>query len=225
MSAIIATQMAYSGVSVYAIVRDMKTGYVANGATTEVYNSANYATYKITATEQSPTGFFSAPFPSYLPAGLYSVSWHQGGGSAGDPAVDRGILDWSGAVENYLGIVTAKLPTGLISGFDPTSQNVNLNSNQSGVTIGMVNALGASAAASVKTQIDASVGSDAISELTGVPSSTPTLKAAIMFLFMALRNKRTSNATTIGVYNASGSQITSAPQSDNGTTYTKDNFS
>lgn len=224
MSAIISTQMAYSGVSVYAIVRDA-SGQVANGSGLESYNVSNYATYIIAMTEQVPTGYFKVAFPSYLSAGIYTFSVHQGSGSAGDPAVDSGVMDWSGSSENYVGLVANKLPSGLISGFDPTSQSVNLNSNQSGVTIGTVNALGTSAAASVKTQIDASLGSDTINELSGVPASTPTLKQAIQFLFMALRNKRTSTATTVAVYNASGSSIASAPQSDNGSTYVKDNFS
>lgn len=224
MSAIISSQMAYSGVSIYALVRDL-TGQVANGSGLEAYNVSNYATYIINMAEQVPTGYFKAAFPSYLPAGNYTFSVHQGSGVAGDPSVDRGDIDWSGSIENYLGLITSKLPAGTISGFDPTSQNVNLNSNQSGVTVGTVNALGASATSSVKTQIDASVGSDTMAELSGVPASTPTLKSAIMFLFMAFRNKRTSTASAVGVYNASGASISSAPQSDNGTTYTKDNFS
>jgi len=221
--AIISSQMAYSGVSVYAIVRDLNA-QVANGTTIEAYNSANYATYVVPMSEQVPTGYFSASFPSYLPAGKYTYSVHQGAGVAGDQAVDSGFIDWSGSIENFIGLITSKLPSGQISGFDPTTQLVNLNTNQTGVTIGTVNALGASAAASVKTQIDASLGTDVILELSGVPSSTPTLKTAVMFLYMAFRNKRTSSATTIGVYNASGGLITTAPQSDNGTVYTKDNF-
>lgn len=224
MSAIIQSQMAYSGVTLNAIVRN-SAGLVANGSGVEAYNVANYATYLIPMSEQVPTGYFKASFPSYLPAGIYSFSVHQGAGDPGDLAVDKGSLDWSGSSENYLGLVAAKLPTNLISGFDPTITPVNLNNNQTGVTIGTVNGLGASAAASVKTQIDASLGSDAIPELSGVPSSTPTFKTALMFLLMAFRNKRTSTATTVGVYNASGALISSAPQSDNSVTYTKDNFS
>jgi len=224
MSAIIATQMAYSGVTLNAIVRDL-SGLVANGAGLESYNVSNYATYLIPMTEQVPTGYFKASFPSYLPAGKYSFSVHQGSGTAGDLAVDRGDIDWSGSSENYLGLITVKLPTNLISGFDPAVTSVNLNNNQTGVTIGTVNSLGTSAAASVKTQIDTSIGSDAISELSGVPSSTPTLKTAIMFLLMALRNKRTTDASSVKVYNASGAVIATAARSDNGVTGTKEIFS
>jgi len=224
MSAIISAQMAYSGVSLYALVRDL-SGLIANGATLEAYNVANYATYKIAMAEQVPTGYFQAAFPSYLARGKYSFSVHQGSGVAGDLAVDQGDIDWNGTTEDTLDAIIAKLPAGSISGFDSTSQNVNLNNNQTGVTFGTVNALGTSAAASVKTQVDQSLSGDAMAELSGVPASTPTLKTAIMFLLMAFRNKRTSTATTIGVYNASGAVISTAPQSDNGATYTKDNFS
>ena len=224
MSAIISAQMAYSGVSLYALVRDL-SGLVANGSTLEAYNVANYATYKVAMSEQVPTGYFQAAFPSYLPRGKYTFSVHQGSGSAGDLAVDQGSIDWNGSTEDTLDQIVAKLPTGSISGFDPTVSTVNLGNNQTGVTIGTVNALGASAAASVKTQIDQSIGGDAISELSGVPASTPTLKAAIMLLFMALRNKRTTTATTVSIYNSSGAVVTAAARSDNGTTGTKENFS
>ena len=224
MSAIISAQMAYTGVTLWAIVRDL-AGLVANGATLEAYNVSNYSTYIIPMAEQVPTGYFKCAFPSYLPAGKYTFSVHQGTGVAGDLAVDQGSIDWNGTSEDYLDLIIAKLPSGSISGFDPTASSVNLNNNQTGVTIGTVNALGAAASAAVKTQIDQSLGGDAIPELSGVPAATPTLKTAVMFLLMAFRNKRTSTATTVGVYNASGAVITTATQSDNGITYTKDNFS
>lgn len=214
-----------SGLSAYALVRN-NLGQIANGSGVEAFNAGNYATYFVTLTEQGSTGYYITDFPSYLAAGLYSfVAYSYSGSPAnGDQSFDRGSIDWGGAVENYVGLVVGKLPSGSISGFDPTSQTVNLGNNQTGVTIGTVNALGTSAAASVKTQIDTSIGSDAISELSGVPSSTPTLKSALMLLFMALRNKRTSDATTVKIYNASGAVIATATQSDNGTIYDKENF-
>jgi hypothetical protein len=224
MSAIISAQMAYTGVTLWAIVRDL-AGLVANGSGLESFNVSNYSIYIIPMAEQVPTGYFKCAFPSYLPRGKYTFSVHQGSGIAGDLAVDQGSIDWNGSTEDTIDTIIAKLPSGLISGFDPSSQNVNLNANQSGVTIGIVNALGAAASAAVKTQIDQSLGTDIIPELTGVPPATPTLKVAIMFLLMGFRNKRTSTASTIGVYNASGAVITTASQSDNGVVYDKENFS
>lgn len=224
MSAIISSQMAYSGVMLKAIVRDL-AGLVANGSGLESYNSANYATYIIPMSEQSPTGFFSCAFPSYLARGKYTFSIHQGTGVAGDLAVDKGEIDWNGATEDTLDSIIAKLPSGSISGFDPTSQNVNLSSNQSGVTIGTVNDLGTAAATVIKTQIDTALDSDTISELAGVPAASTTLKKALYFLYMALRNKRTTDASNVRVYNASGAVIATAARSDNGSTGTKEIFS
>jgi len=184
MSAIMWTQMAYSGVSLYALVRGQNTSLIANGSALTTYNVSNYATYIVPMTEQVPTGYFAAAFPSYLPAGLYTYSVHQGTGVAGDISVDNKTMDWSGTDENYIGL----LPT------------------------------------QIKTEVDDSLGTDVIPELSAVPSATPTLKTALMFLFMALRNKRTNTATSMNIYNASGTSITQASQSDNGTVYDKSNF-
>jgi hypothetical protein len=184
MSGKISSQLAYSGVSLYALIRDSQTGLIANGSSLTTYNVSNYATYIVAMTEQVPTGYFTADFPSYLPAGIYSYSVHQGTGVAGDLSVDRGIMDWSGTAENYVGL----LPT------------------------------------QIKTEVDISLDTDVIPELSAVPSATPTLKTALMFLFMALRNKRTNTATAMNIYNASGTSITQATQSDNGTVYDKSNF-
>jgi hypothetical protein len=176
MAAIISSQMAYSGVSIYAIVRaqavpGVTLGNVANGSGLESYLLANYSTYKIPMSEQVPTGYFQAAFPTYLPAGTYSFSIHQGTGVAGDPSVDRGILDWNGLSENYTGVLANTIP-----------------------------------------------------ELTAVPSATPTIVQAIMFLYMALRNLRTTNATNVNICNAGGATITTAIRSDDGTTGTKGRF-
>jgi hypothetical protein len=224
MAGIIGSALATSGLSAYANIRD-QNGNVWNGSTFASYLLANYATYAVTLTEQVPTGYYKASFPAAIPAGLYSfIVYANATPTAGDQALDRGSIDWNGSSDNFLNPIIDKLPSGQISGFDPNASNVNLASNQSGVTIGTVNNLGASASASVKTQVDASVGSDTIAELTGVPAATPTLKTAIMFLFMALRNKRTTTATTAGINNSSGASITTAALSDDSVTFTKNNF-
>jgi len=184
MSGKISSQLSYSGASLYALIRDSQTGLIWNGAALTTYNVSNYSSYVIPMTEQVPTGYFIASFPA-LPAGLYSYSVHQGAGIAGDPSIDRGVMDWDGSEENFVGNIPIE----------------------------------------VKTQIDDSLGTDTIAELSTVPGATPTLKSAIMFLFMAFRNKRTSTATTINVYDSSGTSIAVAGQSDNGVIYNKDKFS
>lgn len=224
MAGIIETVLVTSGLSVYAHIRN-NTGQIWNGSSFETYNSSNWSSYSISMTEQSGSGYYKATFPAAITAGIYNFVVYVGNPpTLGDQPYDSGTMDWSGSVENYIGLITVKLPSGNISSFDPTTQSVNLNANQTGVTIGSVNSLGSSAQSSVKSQIDASLGSDIVPELTGVPSSTPTLKQAVMLLFMALRNKRTSDASTVKIYNNSGALIATASQSDNGAIYTKENF-
>ena len=109
MSAIISAQMAYSGVTLKAIVRDLN-GLVANGSGLEAYNVSNYATYLVPMSEQVPTGYFTAAFPSYLTRGKYTFSVHQGSGNPGDLAVDQGSIDWNGSTEDTLDQIIAKLP-------------------------------------------------------------------------------------------------------------------
>jgi hypothetical protein len=257
MSALIEAFLVQTGFNLYANVRD-KSGQLWNGTAFEAFTSGNYATYAITLTEQTSTGYYKVAFPSSIGPGKYTYAIYQRAGGSpalGDQIVYQSQIFWDGTNEitplstndvltqintalntvissptsgSILADVQAifnKLPTGSISGFNRNTDTVNLSNNQSGVTIGIVNDIGSTAASTIKSQVDASVGSDAIPELVGVPSSTPTLKTAMMFLLMALRNKRTSDATTEKIYNASGAVIATAPQSDNGTTFTKDNFS
>ena len=225
MAAILQTYQSQSGLTLYAHIRD-KAGLIWNGSSFEAFNVANWASYSITLVEQTSSSYYKVAMPGGIAKGLYTYGVYYGSPpAAGDQLYDSQTMDWDGSQQNYVGLVVDKLPSGDISGFDPTTENVNLNSNQTGVTIGTVNNLGAAAAASVKTQIDTAIGSDAIPELSGTPGATPTMKTALMFLFMALRNKRTSNAATINIYNGSGALIASAVQSDNGTVFTKENFS
>ena len=224
MAAILQTYQSQSGLTLYAHIRDL-AGLIWNGSTFEAFNVANWASYSIALVEQTSSSYYKVAMPGAIAKGFYTYGVYYGSPpAAGDQLYDSQHIEWSGSQQVYIGLVVDKLPAGDISGFDPTVDNVNLNSNQTGVTIGTVNALGAAAAASVKTQIDTSLGSDVIPELSGVPSSTPTMKTALMILFMALRNKRTTNATSVNIYNASGALITSAVQSDNGIVHVKENF-
>jgi hypothetical protein len=75
----------------------------------------------------------------------------------------------------------------------------------------------------VLTQVNSALNT-AISELTGVPSATPTLRTALMFLYMALRNRTTTTATEQTVQNDAGTPIATAVLSDDSTTMTKAEF-
>ena len=167
MAAILQTYQSQSGLTLYAHIRD-KAGLIWNGSSFEAFNVANWASYSITLVEQTSSSYYKVAMPGGIAKGLYTYGVYYGSPpAAGDQLYDSQTMDWDGSQQNYVGLVVDKLPSGDISGFDPTTENVNLNSNQTGVTIGTVNNLGAAAAASVKTQIDTAIGSDAIPELSG----------------------------------------------------------
>lgn len=62
-----------------------------------------------------------------------------------------------------------------------------------------------------------------MSELSpGVPSATPTVEAALMLLYMALRNRMDTTATELKFYNDNGSVIARAPLTDDGNLFRRD---
>lgn len=92
-----------SGKVVYFLLRSA-VGTIWNGAAFAAYNSANYATYPITATEQGTSGYYVANMPAAV-AGIYNVlAKVQAGGSPAetDITVGTGQLDWSGSVVETL---------------------------------------------------------------------------------------------------------------------------
>lgn len=141
-----------------------------------------------------------------------------------DELLDSGhvVTDSAAAL---LKAIAAKLPAGTISDFDPLLENVNLNSSQSGVTIGTVNSLGTAARGHVNAEVSDVLFTDTISELSsGVPVSTPTIATALMLLYMMVRNKHTANSSEEKVYNNAGTAISKATVSDNGVLFTKDQY-
>ena len=91
----------------------------------------------------------------------------------------------------------------------------------------VTNAAGADVSADIAT-MDALVDQikaqtvDSFAELAqGIPTATPTMEQAIMYLYMALRNKLTVTATEKAIYNDAGTKITKKTLSDDGTTYTE----
>lgn len=118
-----------------------------------------------------------------------------------------------------------KLPSGTISDFDNSLETVNLGASQTGVTIGKVNQLGATAAGQVNDEVLDVIATDTNSELASIPSATPTIRQILMLLYMAIRNKRTASTSEEKIHNAAGTAIATAVVSDSGTTFTKENFS
>lgn len=82
----------------YFLVRN-STGGIWNGAAFEAYQTANYANYPITATEQgTASGYYTASFPVTSAGVYYTVAKQRAGVSPveTDITIGTGILQWSG---------------------------------------------------------------------------------------------------------------------------------
>ena len=76
--------------------------------------------------------------------------------------------------------------------------------------------------AQVNTEVVDAIGTDTISELAqATPTATPTVKTALMLLYMIARNKLTTTSTELGVYNDAGTKIIKKTLADDGSTYTE----
>lgn len=131
----------------------------------------------------------------------------------------------SGSINERIKAIDDKLPSGTLSDFDESTNNVNLNASQTGVTIGTVNSLGSTARTQVNDEVLDVLTTDIFSELSSIPSATTNLKNMILTLYMMARNKRTASTSVEQVYNSSGTVIATASISDNGTVYSKEVFS
>lgn len=89
-----------TGQTLYSVVHN-STGQLWNtsGVTFENYNSAHWANYVISLTEQSPTGYYTAAFPTSIGAGKYTEVFYQGSGATTDPVVGSGSIYWNGTIE------------------------------------------------------------------------------------------------------------------------------
>lgn len=119
-----------TGLTGYFQVRST-VGTIWNGSSLVAYNTANIATYAVTATEQgTASGYYTGTMPA-LAAGVYNVIGKQRvGGSVAesDPTVASGQIEWNGTTVAYLAdkagyslaatgldIITATDPTGVAS--------------------------------------------------------------------------------------------------------------
>ncbi len=79
--------------------------------------------------------------------------------------------------------------------------------------------------ASINTEVVDTIGIDTIAEMAqGLPPATPTTKQALMYLYMAWRNRQTTTATLTTTQNDAGTVICRATLSDDATTFTKAEF-
>ena len=83
-----------------------------------------------------------------------------------------------------------------------------------------VNDLSATAASTVKTQVETVMSTDTLSELSGDPGATPTFEEAIMTLYHKHRCKVTQDGSNLKVYNNAGSEIFSQSTTESGGTVT-----
>jgi hypothetical protein len=90
-----------SGQDLYIVIHD-STGKIANGASTEVYNGSNWATYVNTVAEEGTTGYYKGVFPAYLTAGKYTLVIYQnpsGTPILGDPVIGSSSMYFDGTIE------------------------------------------------------------------------------------------------------------------------------
>lgn len=118
-----------------------------------------------------------------------------------------------------------KLPSGTISDFDESTDNVNLSSSQAGVTIGTVNSFGTTATGQIASEISDALRVDVLPEPSaGLPPATPAIASLLMYLYLTWRNQTTDSTTESKVRNNAGTVITKATLSDNGTEFTKGQY-
>ena len=98
------------------------------------------------------------------------------------------------------------------------------NELQSDDVPGLIAALNDLSAAQVNTEVDSALDT-AIAELSqGVPATTPTVRTALMLMYMALRNKLdvpTVATDTLEIHNDAGTRITQKLLTDDGTDYSE----
>ncbi len=104
--------------------------------------------------------------------------------------------------------------------------NVLLDTNelQTDDVPGLIAALNDIAGSDVLTQVNAALDT-AISELgVAAPTATPTVRTALMLMYMALRNKRTTTASADTISNDAGTTIATSTLSDDTVTFTKGEY-
>lgn len=135
-----------------------------------------------------------------------------------DNAITAAKLAADVTTELQSGLATAASLTtveGKVDTIDTNVDSVLADTGTDGVVVATASKTGyALSAAGVDAILD-----DPLTELAAVPAAAPTLRQALQFLYMALRNKITTTATETKVHNDAGSAIATAAVSDDGTTF------
>lgn len=149
--------------------------------------------------------------------GMYSIAIPDSGGADINndtegfgwfTGVATGVLPWRGPVICFR---AAQLNNSMIDG-----ATVDVN-----VTAMADIDLSATQKASVNAEVVDALGTDTLAELgVAAPSATPTIKQAIMLLYMALRNESLTTSALLSIKNDAGTVITKKALSDDTSTFT-----
>ncbi len=124
---------------------------------------------------------------------------------------------------NFAGLYRLDLPdTAVATGVDQVTIGILLagaaNALMAPLTIDLEGA-----SAMVNAEVVDALSVDTIAELAqATPAATPTIVTALMLLYMALRNKLTTDASEMKIFNDGGVTIAKSSLSDNGTVFTRD---
>lgn len=131
-------------------------------------------------------------------------------------------LDAAGT-RTAVGMASANLDTQL-GNINSKTTNLPADPADASDVAAAIAALNNISASDVLTQVNAALNT-AMSELgVAAPSATPTLRTAVMLLYMALRNRTTTTASAQTIQNDAGTTIATAALADDGTTFSKAEF-
>lgn len=123
-------------------------------------------------------------------------------------------------IRTAIGMAAANLDTQLTA-INSKTTNLPADPADASDVAAAIAALNNISTSDVLNQANAALNT-AISELgVGAPAATPTLRTAVMLLYMALRNRTTTTATEQTIQNDAGTVITTMALSDDATTMTK----
>lgn len=179
--------------------------------------------FHCTATSADPTDFKCQVVTDLPGTAQTGDSYAIINGASGSVATKTAV-DGIKTKTDFLPSVTAGGAGGVfIAGTNAaTTVTTALTTTFTGDLTGKVGSLDTQAKADVNAEVVDCLGTDAISELSqGAPAATPSIKAALMLLYMALRNAETTTASSFTISNDAGTVICKATLSDDATTFTK----
>lgn len=136
------------------------------------------------------------------------------------PGLIAGLDDLDAAgIRSAIGLATANLDTQLAALPTAVENRAEMDSNST--QLAAIAAFNNISAADVLTQVNAALDT-VISELgIGTPATTPTIRTALMLLYMSLLNKQDTTGSSNEIHNAAGTVIADAVLADDGAVFSK----